>query len=32
MLTYWHIDTLQVDGFSESDYVGCVDYKKSTSG
>ena len=32
MLTYWHIDTLEVVGFSDSDYAGFVDDKKSTSG
>ena len=31
MLTYWHINTLEVVGFSDSDYAGYVDYKKSTS-
>ena len=32
MLTYWRTNTLEVVGFSGSDYVGCVDDKKSTSG
>ena len=32
MLTYRRIDTLGVVGFSDFDYVGCVDEKKSTSG
>ena len=32
MLTYRSIDTLEVVGFSDSDYAGCVDDKKSTSG
>ena len=32
MLTYRHIDTLKVVGFSDSDYVGYMDDKKSTSG
>ena len=32
MLTYRHIDTLGVVGFSDSDYVGHVNNKKSTSG
>ena len=32
MLTYRHTDTLKVVGFSDSDYVSCVDDKKSTSG
>ena len=32
MLTYICIDTLKVVGFSDSDYAGCVDDKKSTSG
>ena len=31
MLTYRHTDTLEVVGFSDSDYVSCVDDKKSTS-
>ena len=32
MLTYQRTDTLEVVGFSDSDYTGCVDDKKSTSG
>ena len=32
MLTYRHTDTLEVVGFSDSDYAGHVDDKKSTSG
>ena len=32
MLTYRCIDTLGMIGFSNSDYAGCVDDKKSTSG
>ena len=32
MLTYRHTDTLGVVGFSDFDYAGCVDDKKSTSG
>ena len=32
MLTYRHTDTLEVVGFTDSDYAGCVDDKKSTSG
>ena len=32
MLTYWRIDTLEVVGFSDSNYSGCVDDKKCTSG
>ena len=32
MLTYRHTDTLEVVGFSDSDYAGYVDDKKSTSG
>ena len=32
MLTYRLIDTLEVVGFSDSDYAGCVDDKKSTYG
>ena len=31
MLTYLHTDTLEVVGFSDSDYAGCVDDKKCTS-
>ena len=32
MLIYRYTDTLEVVGFSDSDYVGCVNDKKSTSG
>ena len=32
MLTYQLIDTLEMVGFSDFNYVGCVDDKKSTSG
>ena len=32
MWTYWRTDTLKVVGFSDSDYVGCVDDKKFISG
>ena len=32
MLTYRRTDTLRVVGFSDSDYAGCVDDKKSTYG
>ena len=32
MLTYRHTNTLEVVGFSDSDYVGWVDDKKFTSG
>ena len=32
MLTYRHTDTLKVVGFSDSDYAGYMDDKKSTSG
>ena len=32
VLTYWHTDTLEVVGFSDSDCAGCVDDKKSTFG
>ena len=32
MLTYRYTDTLKVVGYSDSNYVGCVDDKKSTSG
>ena len=31
MLTYRRTDTLEVDGFSDSDYADCVDDKKLTS-
>ena len=31
MLRYWRTDTLEVVGFSDFDYVGCKDDKKSTS-
>ena len=31
MLTYRHTNILEVVGFSDSDYEGCVDDKKSTS-
>ena len=30
-MTYRHTDTLEVVGFSDSDYEGCIDDKKSTS-
>ena len=29
MLTYWRSDTLEVVGFSDSNYVSCMDDKKS---
>ena len=32
MLTYRHTDTLEVVGFRDFDYAGCVDDNKSTSG
>ena len=32
MLTYQRIDTLKVVGFSDFDYAGCVNDRKSTSG
>ena len=32
MLTYRHTDTLRVIGFSDFDYLGCVDDKKSNYG
>ena len=32
MLAYRRIDTLEVVGFSDSDYAGCVNDKKSTYG
>ena len=31
MLTYRCTDTLEVVGFSDSDYAGCMNDKKSTS-
>ena len=32
MLTYRCTDTFKVAGFSDSNYAGCMDDKKSTSG
>ena len=32
MLTYQRTDTLEVVGFSDLDYTGCVNDKKSTFG
>ena len=32
MLTYRRTDTLEMDGFSDFDYAGCMNDKKSTSG
>ena len=32
MLTYRHTDTLEVVGFSDSDYASCLDDKRPTSG
>ena len=32
MLTYQRYDNLQVIGYSDADYAGCVDSKKFTSG
>ena len=32
MLTYWRYDHLEIVGYSDSDYVGCLDSKRSTSG
>ena len=32
MLTYRHTDTLEVVGFNDFDYAGCMDDKKSTFG
>ncbi|XP_035548741.1 secreted RxLR effector protein 161-like [Juglans regia] len=32
MLTYMHTENLQVVGYSYSEFAGCVDTKKSTSG
>ena len=31
MLTYRRTDTLEIVGFSDSDYAGCMNDKKSTS-
>jgi hypothetical protein len=31
-LTFRHTDHLEVVGYSDSYFVGCVDYRKSTSG
>ena len=32
MLMYRRIDELEVIGYSDSDFAGCVDSRKSTSG
>jgi len=32
MLTYKRTENLEVDGYSDADFAGCVDTKKSTSG
>lgn len=32
MLTYKKLDNLEVTGYSDSDFGGCIDIKKSTSG
>ena len=32
MLTYRKSDVLEVVGYSDADFAGCVDFKKSTSG
>jgi hypothetical protein len=32
MLTYGRSDTLEIVGYSDSDFVGCKDTEKSTSG
>jgi hypothetical protein len=32
MLTYKRTDNLKVIGYSDSDFAGCVDFQKSTSG
>ena len=32
MLMYKQTDSLEVIGYSNSDFVGCVDSRKSTSG
>jgi hypothetical protein len=32
MLTYKRFDNLEMLGYSDADFVGCVDTKKSTSG
>ncbi|XP_068651606.1 secreted RxLR effector protein 161-like [Aristolochia californica] len=31
MLTYWRSDSLEIIGFSDSDFVGCQDNRRSTS-
>lgn len=31
MLTYRRSDNVEVDGYSDTDFAGCVDSKKSTS-
>jgi chaperone required for assembly of F1-ATPase len=32
MLMYRPIDNMEVIGYSDSDFVGCIDSRKSTSG
>jgi hypothetical protein len=32
MLTYEILDSLEIVGYSDSNYVGCLDTDKSTSG
>ena len=32
MLKYKRTDNLEIIGYSDSDFVGCVDSRKSTSG
>jgi hypothetical protein len=32
MLTYERSDSLEIVGYSDSDYAGCLDIDKSTSG
>nr|KYP72498.1 Retrovirus-related Pol polyprotein from transposon TNT 1-94 [Cajanus cajan] len=32
MLTYRRTDSLEVIGYSDSDFAGCIDTRKSTSG
>ena len=32
MLTYWKYDHLEIMGYSNSDFVGCLDSRRSTFG
>nr|KYP67740.1 hypothetical protein KK1_024092 [Cajanus cajan] len=32
MLIYRRTDSLEVIGYSDSDFIGCIDSRKSTSG